>query len=96
MSCISSLKKEGKETADIPAPIVYIPSFPEPKELTIIPLDYTMQKVNDNSTPIGYVLLPYWYWQLIIDYGIDVESAAQVLNEYYLNATEYEGVKQPP
>ena len=78
--CVSHPRGERKET---PAPIitvetVYFPSFPEPPE-DIIPLDKDNNIVTSRETEIVYITIPYWYWNLIIDYAEGTEQAVTSL-----------------
>ena len=79
-ACVSHPKEDKKET---PAPIagsdiVYFPSFPEVPD-DIIPLDKDNNIVTSNDTEIVYMLIPYWYWNLIIDYVEETEQAVTSL-----------------
>ena len=54
-------------------PELYFPKFPAPEKNTI-PLDENYKKVTDNDTDIEYVLMPFWYYKLIVDYKISVDE----------------------
>ena len=78
--CVSHPKEDKKET---PAPVVkietiYFPSFPQPPE-DIIPLDKDKNIVTSDDTEVIYMQLPYWYWNLIIDYVEETEQAVTSL-----------------
>ena len=79
-ACVSHPKEEKKET---PAPVItvetiYFPSFPEPPD-DIIPLDKDNNVVTSDDTETVNVLIPYWYWNLIIDYVEKTEEAVTSL-----------------
>lgn len=61
-------------------PPLYFPKFPEPKQTNLIPLDAHNQKVTDENTEIVNVIIPYWYWQLIVKYKVDVDNAEAFYN----------------
>lgn len=75
-ACVSHPKEEKKEIPAIKT--VYFPSFPEPPE-DIKPLDKDNNIVTSSGTEIAYVVLPYWYWNLIIDYVEETEQAVTSL-----------------
>lgn len=54
-------------------PELYFPKFPEPKK-SVIPYDKNFQKVTDTETEIEYVVMPFWYYQLIVDYKVSVDE----------------------
>lgn len=70
-SCKTSPKKDKNATKID----VYIPSFPEPIDKNG---DFIV-KTNENFTEIT---IPFWYWLQITQYAIDVENAAQILQNY--------------
>ena len=79
-ACASHPRGEKKET---PAPVitvktVYFPSFPDPPD-GLIPLDKDNNIVTSDDTEIVYMLIPYWYWNLIIDYVEETEQAVTSL-----------------
>ncbi len=78
--CVSHPKEEKKETPAIAVTVetVYFPSFPEPPE-DIIPLDADKAIVTSGDTEIAYVAIPYYYWNLIIDYVEETEQAVTSL-----------------
>lgn len=55
-------------------PALYFPKYPEPK-MNVIPFDINGNQVRDNETEIYTVTMPYWYYQLIVDYKLDVDKA---------------------
>ena len=54
-------------------PELNFPKFPEPKK-NVIPYDKNFQKVTDAETEIEYVVMPFWYYQLIVDYKVSVDE----------------------
>ena len=76
--CVSHPKGDKKETPVIKVETVYFPAFPEPPE-DIIPLDVDKNIVTSGDTEIVYVAIPYWYWNLIIDYVEETEQAVTSL-----------------
>ena len=89
--CASNQKEVVKE---IPVPVVmgldgvYFPSFPYPKEGIIQPLT---EADKDGELHLYAVVLPYWYWNLIIDYASKTETAITALEA--VNSPE---AKKPP
>lgn len=58
---------------------VYFPTFPYPKDGIVLPLDANNKLVLDDNSEIVSVIMPYWYWNLIIDYATKIETAAAAL-----------------
>ncbi len=89
--CASNQKEVVKE---IPVPVVmglenvYFPSFPYPKDGILEPLT---EADKDGELHVYAVVVPYWYWNLIIDYASKPEEAVTALEE--VNGPE---VKKPP
>ena len=89
--CASNQKEVVKE---IPVPVVmglenvYFPSFPYPKDGILEPLT---EADKDGELHVYAVVVPYWYWNLIIDYASKTEEAVTALEE--VNGPE---VKKPP
>ena len=52
--------------------------FPDPPD-DIIPLDKDNNVVTSDDTETVNVLIPYWYWNLIIDYVEETEAAVTSL-----------------
>ena len=79
---------------EIPVPVVmgldgvYFPSFPYPKEGIVKPLT---EADKDGELHVYAVVLPYWYWNLIIDYVSKTETAVTALES--VNSPEAE---KPP
>ena len=55
---------------------VYFPSFPYPKDGIIEPLT---QADKDGELHVYAVVIPYWYWNLVIDYAKKMETAVTAL-----------------
>lgn len=72
--CKSNQQKERSEIPD-----VYFPSVPEPKDGVVIPLDFDFHAVTTDDKEIMYVMMPYWYWNMIIDYMVRTETAVSAL-----------------
>ena len=50
-------------------PDLNFPEFPKPNN-NCLPLDADGKQVRDMETEIVNVLMPYWYWNLLIDYKV--------------------------
>lgn len=89
--CASKPKEVIKE---IPVPVVmglenvYFPSFPYPKDGIIEPLT---EADKDGELHVYAVVIPYWYWNLIINYVKETETAVTALEA--VNSPE---AKKPP
>ena len=71
-SCQSN--KTAPEVKTIYAtPELYFPKFPAPKN-NVIPYDKDFKKVTDIDQDIEYVVMPFWYYQLIVDYKVAVDE----------------------
>lgn len=66
-----------------PIPLSF-PEFPAPADGLIIPYDVDGKKVTTADVEITNVLIPYWYWNLIIKYKCDVD----VQEDFYKRCTE--------
>ena len=77
--CASNQKEVIKE---IPVPVVmglesvYFPSFPYPKDGIIETLT---EKDKDGELHVYAVVIPYWYWNLVINYVKETETAVTAL-----------------
>lgn len=56
------------------------PKFPYPQDGVIIPLDENMKKVTTEEQEITNVVIPYWYWNLIIEYKLNVDAQEEYYN----------------
>ena len=54
-------------------PELYFPKYPEPKG-NVVPLDENYKRVTDNNTDIEYVMMPFWYYKLIVDYKVSIDE----------------------
>ena len=54
-------------------PELYFPSYPAPNG-NVLPLDQNYKRVSDNVTEIEYVVMPFWYYKLIVDYKVSVDE----------------------
>lgn len=70
-SCQSNKQIEYKTVYATPE--LYFPKFPEPKN-NVIPYDENFQKVTDAETQVEYVVMPFWYYKLIVDYKVSVDE----------------------
>lgn len=43
--------------------------------MNVIPFDRNGKQVRDEETEIDSVMMPFWYYKLIVDYKIDVDKA---------------------
>ena len=57
---------------------VYFPAFPDPED-NIVPLDQEGNIVAITDEHIVKVELPFWYWNMIIDYVEETENAVTAL-----------------
>lgn len=72
---------------EIPVPVVmgldgvYFPAFPYPKDGIILPLDENNKVIFEDreDVQVTNVVMPYWYWKLIIKYVKDTETAVTAL-----------------
>ena len=54
-------------------PDLFFPTFPVPKG-NVLPLDEDYKRVTDNTKEIEYVVMPFWYYKLIVDYKVSVDE----------------------
>lgn len=54
-------------------PELYFPKFPDPKK-NVVPYDKDFKKVTENTQEIEYVVMPFWYYKLIVDYKVAVDE----------------------
>ena len=71
-SCKSNQIKTEVKTV-YATPELLFPKFPDPKN-KVIPYDKDFKKVTDVDTKIEYVVMPFWYYQLIVDYKVNVDE----------------------
>ena len=85
ISSATNRKADKKETPQIliaSIDDVYFPAFPYPDDGVVIPLDADKNAVIDSGASIEYVMLPYWYWKLIIEYVIETENAVDAISQH--------------
>ena len=71
-SCKSNEVKTEYKTI-YATPDLYFPSYPNPNN-NVLPYDKDFKKVTDPETPIEYVVMPFWYYKLIVDYKVKVDE----------------------
>jgi hypothetical protein len=54
-------------------PELTFPKYPEPNK-NVLPLDKDYKRVTDNTKEIEYVIMPFWYYKLIVDYKVKVDE----------------------
>lgn len=54
-------------------PELYFPKFPDPKK-NVVPYDKDFKKVTENTQEIEYIVMPFWYYKLIVDYKVGVDE----------------------
>ena len=81
-SCQSNKTKTEYKTI-YAVPELYFPQYPAPKN-NVIPYDKDFKKVTDVNTEIEYVVMPFWYYKLIVDYKVNVDE----------QKTKYEAFKE--
>lgn len=74
MSCCKSNGQTIHYKVVYADPDLYFPSYPEPNN-NVLPYDKDFHKVTDDDTEIEYVLMPYWYYILIMKYKLQVQEA---------------------
>jgi hypothetical protein len=73
-SCQSNAVKVKTEYKTVYAvPELSRPKFPEPKN-KVIPLDKDFEKVTSSNTEIEYVVMPFWYYKLVVEYKVSVDE----------------------
>ena len=54
-------------------PELYFPKYPDPNN-NVLPLDENYKRVTDNTQTVEYVVMPFWYYKLIVDYKVSVDE----------------------
>ena len=72
ISCKSSPVRTEVKTI-YATPELDFPKYPEPRK-NVIPYDKDFQKVTDAETEIEYVVMPFWYYKLIVNYKVRVDE----------------------
>ena len=73
MSCCKSSEIKTEYKTIYATPELYFPNYPAPKN-NVIPLDEDYKRVTDNTKEIEYVVMPYWYYKLIVNYKVCVDE----------------------
>ena len=71
-SCQSDKVKTEYKTI-YATPDLYFPSFPAPGN-NVLPLDENYKRVTTDEQDIEYVVMPSWYYKLIVDYKVSVDE----------------------
>ena len=71
-SCKSNQIKTEVKTI-YATPELNFPKYPNPSN-NVIPYDADFKKVTDAETNIEYVVMPFWYYKLIVDYKVKVDE----------------------
>ena len=69
MNSCQSNKTQTEYKTIYATPDLFFPAFPAPKN-NVIPYDKDFKKVTDINQDIEYVVRPFWYYQLIVDYKV--------------------------
>ena len=74
-SCQSDKVKTEYKTI-YATPDLFFPTYPAPND-NVLPLDENYKRVTDNTQNVEYVIMPFWYYKLIVDYkaGVDETKA---------------------
>ena len=89
ISCQSNkIEKQKEIETQIIYPLLNFPKFPNPNNVAL-PLDADGQIVRDDgqNREIENVLIPFWFWRLIMFYVKDVKTA-QIEYEAFVNKIE--------
>ena len=70
-------------------PNLDFPDFPK-TENKVIPLDADGKQVRDMNTDVVNVLMPYWYFNLIVNYKCAVDDTEIKYNAYKTKIKELE------
>lgn len=73
MSCCKSNQVKTEYKTIYATPDLYFPSYPAPNG-NVLPLDENYKRVTDNTQSVEYVVMPFWYYQLIVDYKVAVDE----------------------
>ena len=72
-SCQSNKQKTEYKTI-YATPELYFPKYPAPGK-NVVPYDKNFKKVTEQTQEIEYVVMPFWYYKLIVDYKVAVDEA---------------------
>ena len=70
-SCKSSKVVEYKTI--YATPDLFFPTYPDPNN-NVLPLDENYKRVTNNTQTVEYVVMPFWYYKLIVDYKVSVDE----------------------
>ena len=54
-------------------PDLFFPTYPAPGN-NVLPLDENYKRVTTEEQTIEYVMMPFWYYKLIVDYKVKVDE----------------------
>ena len=74
MSCCKSNQIKTEYKTIYATPELYFPTYPAPNN-NVLPLDENYKRVTDNTQNVEYVIMPFWYYKLIVDYKAGVDEA---------------------
>lgn len=74
MSSCQSNKTRTEYKTIYATPELYFPKYPEPKK-NVVPYDKDFKKVTEQTQKIEYVVMPFWYYKMIVDYKVAVDEA---------------------
>lgn len=83
MTCCQSNKGPEVKTVYV-IPELYFPKYPQPKN-NLLPLDENGKVVKDDETEIVNVLIPFWYYKLLVEYKVQVDEAQAKYEAYKSN-----------
>ena len=73
MSCCKSNEVKTEYKTIYATPDLYFPDYPNPNN-NVLPLDENYKRVTDNTQNVEYVVMPFWYYKLIVDYKVKVDE----------------------
>lgn len=73
MSCCKSNEVKTEYKTIYATPELNFPLYPNPQN-NVLPYDENFQRVTDAETQIEYVVMPFWYYKLIVDYKVKVDE----------------------
>ena len=73
MSCCRSNNVKTEYKTIYVTPDLCFPTYPKPGS-NVMPYDKDFNKVTDADTQIEYVVMPFWYYKLMLDYKLQVDE----------------------
>ena len=73
MSCCKSNDIRTEVKTIYATPELNFPKYPNPQN-NVMPLDENYKRVTDTETEIEYIMMPFWYYKLIVDYKVKVDE----------------------